>query len=308
MTIGTADATVASVRGFTRFYTRRLGVLQEALLGSEFNLAEARIVYEVALGQRVTASDLSGALDLDAGYLSRLLKGLERRGFLTRKVAEGDARQSLLKLTGKGRREFEKLNARSDLEVGKLLAPLGASGRTALRTALATAKALLGAHNGHCQCIFRDLRPGDMGWIVHRQALLYALEYGWDTTFEALVAKVGGEFIENFDAKYERAWVAEIDERIVGSVFVVKKSKTVAKLRLLYVEPDLRGQGIGQRLVEACIAHARKLGYKRMTLWTNDVLTAARRIYETTGFELIHSEPHRSFGKDLVGETWERDL
>ena len=308
MTIGTADETVASVRGFTRFYTRRLGVLQEALLGSEFNLPEARIVYEVALGQRVTASDLAGELDLDAGYLSRLLKGLERRGFLTRKVAETDARQSILKLTGKGRREFAKLNARSDLEVGKLLEPLGASGRTALRTALATAKALLGANNGHSQCVFRDLRPGDMGWIVHRQALLYALEYGWDKTFEALAAKVGGAFIETFDAKYERAWVAEIDERIVGSVFLVKKTKTVAKLRLLYVEPDLRGQGIGHRLVEACIAHARKLGYKRMTLWTNDVLTAARRVYETTGFELVHSEPHRSFGKDLVGETWERDL
>ena len=219
-----------------------------------------------------------------------------------------DARQSILKLTTKGRREFDKLNTRSDLEVGKLLEPLGASGRKALRTALATAKGLLGGNGRQSQCSFRDLRPGDMGWIVHRQALLYAQEYGWDNTFEALVAKVGGEFIENFDAKCDRAWVAEIDERIVGSIFLVKKTKTVAKLRLLYVEPDLRGQGIGRRLVEACITHARKLGYKRMTLWTNDVLTAARTIYEATGFALVHSEPHRSFGKDLVGETWERNL
>jgi len=147
-----------------------------------------------------------------------------------------------------------------------------------------------------------------MGWIIHRQALLYAQEYGWDNTFEAMIAKVGGEFIETFDAKCERAWIAEIDERIVGSIFLVKESKTVAKVRLLYVEPDVRGQGIGRRLVEACIAQAQKLGYKRITLWTNDVLTAARTIYQATGFELVHSEPHRSFGKDLVGETWERDL
>ena len=308
MAIHTPDETVASVRGFTRFYTRRLGVLQEALLGSEFNLLEARIVYEVALGQGLTASDLATDLDLDAGYLSRLLKGLERRGFLTRNASQSDARRSILKLTAKGRKAFDKLNSRSDLEVGKLLEPLGAPGRKALRTALATAKGLLGHNSGQSQCSFRDLRPGDMGWIVHRQALLYAQEYGWDNTFEALVAKVGGEFIETFDAKYERAWVAEIDERIVGSSFLVKKSKTVAKLRLLYVEPDVRGQGIGRRLVEACITQAQKFGYKRMTLWTNDVLTAARTIYEATGFTLVHSAPHRSFGKDLVGETWERDL
>jgi DNA-binding MarR family transcriptional regulator/N-acetylglutamate synthase-like GNAT family acetyltransferase len=308
MAIPTPDETVARVRGFTRFYTRRLGVLQEALLGSAFNLPEARIVYEIALGQRLTASDLAADLDLDAGYLSRLLKGLEQRGFLTRNASETDARQSILKLTAKGRKQFEKLNTRSDLEVSKLLEPLGTSGRKALRTALATAKGLLGDSSRQFYCSFRDLRPGDMGWIIHRQALLYAQEYGWDNTFEAMIAKVGGEFIETFDAKCERAWVAEIDERIVGSIFLVKESKTVAKVRLLYVEPDVRGQGIGRRLVEACIAEAQKLGYKRITLWTNDVLTAARTIYQATGFELVHSEPHRSFGKDLVGETWERDL
>src|SRR5262245_8369722 len=308
MAIRSPDETVARVRGFTRFYTRRLGVLQEALLGSEFNLPEARIVYEVALGQGLTASDLATDLDLDAGYLSRLLKGLEQRGFLTRNASQTDGRQSILKLTGKGRKAFDKLNTRSDLEVAKLPEPLGATGRKALRTALATAKGLLGDSSQQSQCSFRDLRAGDMGWIVHRQALLYAQEYGWDNTFEALVAKLGGEFIEKFDAKCERAWVAEIDERIVGSIFLVKKSKTVAKLRLLYVEPDVRGHGIGRRLVEACITQAQKLGYKRMTLWTNDVLTAARSIYEATGFMLVYSEPHRGFGKDLVGETWEREL
>jgi DNA-binding MarR family transcriptional regulator/GNAT superfamily N-acetyltransferase len=308
MAARTADETVATVRGFTRFYTRRIGVLQEALLGSEFNLPEARIVYEIALSEALTASDLATDLALDAGYLSRLLKGLQQRGYLRRSPSDSDGRQQILELTSKGRHAFEAINARSDLEVRKLLDPLAHPERAVLRSALATAERLLSDRSGKTDCRFRDLEPGDIGWIVHRHAVLYAREYGWDRTFEAMVAKVGSEFIEHFDAGSERAWIAEIHGRIVGSVFLVKKTKTIAKLRLLYVEPDVRGQGIGRRLVETCIAHARKLGYKRMTLWTNDVLTAARAIYEATGFELVHSEPHRSFGKDLVGETWERDL
>src|SRR5262245_14238382 len=308
MAARTSDETIASVRGFTRFYTRRIGVLQEALLGSEFNLPEARIVYETALREGLTASDLAADLALDAGYLSRLLKGLEQRGYLNRSTSDTDGRQQILELTNKGRREFECINARSDLEVRKLLEPLQTSERAILRSALATAERLLSDKNGKAECTFRDLVPGDIGWIVHRHALLYAQEYGWDHTFEAMVAKVGSEFIENFDPTCERAWIADINGRSVGSVFLVRKTKTTAKLRLLYVEPDVRGQGIGRRLVETCIAHAGKLGYKRMTLWTNEVLTAARAIYEATGFELVHSEPHRSFGKDLVGETWERAL
>lgn len=308
MAARTADETVATVRGFTRFYTRRIGVLQEALLGSEFNLPEARIVYEIALSEALTASDLATDLALDAGYLSRLLKGLQQRGYLRRSPSDSDRRQQILELTSKGRHAFEAINARSDLEVRKLLDPLAYPERAVLRSALATAERLLSDRSGKTDCRFRDLESGDIGWIVHRHAVLYAREYGWDRTFEAMVAKVGSEFIEHFDAGSERAWIAEIDGRIVGSVFLVKKTKTIAKLRLLYVEPDVRGQGIGRRLVETCIAHARKLGYKRITLWTNDVLTAARAIYEATGFELVHSEPHRSFGKDLVGETWERDL
>jgi DNA-binding MarR family transcriptional regulator/GNAT superfamily N-acetyltransferase len=308
MSTRTSDQTIATVRGFTRFYTRRIGVLQEALLGSEFNLPEARIIYEIALREGLTASDLAADLALDAGYLSRLLKGLEQRGYLNRSMSDRDGRQQILELTRKGRRGFESINARSDLEVRKLLDPLGTPERAVLRSALATAARLLSDKNGKAECTFRDLEPGDIGWIVHRHAVLYAREYGWDHTFEAMVAKVGSEFIENFDPKCERAWIAEIDGRIVGSVFLVRKTKTTAKLRLLYVEPDVRGQGIGRRLVESCIAHARKVGYKRMTLWTNDVLTAARAIYEATGFELVQSEPHCSFGKDLVGETWERAL
>jgi DNA-binding MarR family transcriptional regulator/GNAT superfamily N-acetyltransferase len=283
-------------------------VLQEALLGSNFNLPEARIVYEIALREGLTASDLAADLSVDAGYLSRLLKGLEQRGYLKRSTSDADGRQQILELTNKGRREFESINARSDLEVRKLLDPLRAPERAVLRSALATAERLLSDKNGKAECTFRDLEPGDVGWIVHRHAVLYAQEYGWDHTFEAMVAKVGSEFIENLDPKSERAWIAAIDGGIVGSVFLVRKTKTTAKLRLLYVEPDVRGKGIGRRLVETCIAHARNLGYKRMTLWTNDVLTAARAIYEATGFELVHSKPHRSFGKDLVGETWERAL
>jgi DNA-binding MarR family transcriptional regulator/N-acetylglutamate synthase-like GNAT family acetyltransferase len=308
MATGTPDETVATVRRFSRFYTRRIGMLQEALLRSEFNLPEGRIVYEIAQREQPTASDLAASLDLDAGYLSRLLKGLEQEGFVTRTPSDADARQSFLKLTGKGRREFDKINSRSNIEVGKLLEPLRASDRKALRAALTMAERLLSSEARQAACIFRDLQPGDMGWIVHRHGVLYAEEYGWDNTFEALVAKIVGEFIEQFDPKWDRAWIAQIDGRIVGSVLLVKKTKTVAKLRLLYVEPDARGQGIGRRLVDACIAHAQQLGYKRMTLWTNDVLTGARAIYSAVGFELVHSEPHHSFGKNLVGETWERNL
>ena len=303
------DPAVSRVRSFTRFYTRRLGVLDEALLGSAFSLPEGRIVYEIAMRERTTASDLVAGLGLDPGYVSRLVKGLEERGFITRRASETDARQYVLALTPKGRREFGEINRRSDREVRKLLAPLGNGDRSRLVAALSTAEALLGSEpRPEPECTFRDLRPGDIGWIVHRHGALYAEEYGWDGTFEALVARICAEFVDTFDPARERAWVAELDGRIVGSVFLVKSADSVAKLRLLYVDPDARGRGIGRRLVEACIAHARAVGYRRIVLWTNDVLTAARRIYETSGFRLVASEPHHSFGQDLVGETWELDL
>ncbi len=190
----------------------------------------------------------------------------------------------------------------------KLLAPLGAGDRARLVAALSTAEALLAQERPEPQCTFRDLRPGDIGWVIHRHGALYAAEYGLGRQFEALVAKVCAEFVENFDPAKERAWIAEMDGRIVGSVFLVKKTDEIAKLRLLYVEPDARGRGIGRRLVEECIAHARAVGYRRMELWTNDVLTAARKIYQAVGFKLVHSEPHHNFGKELVGETWELGL
>jgi DNA-binding MarR family transcriptional regulator/N-acetylglutamate synthase-like GNAT family acetyltransferase len=308
MTTASLDQAVASVRRFSRFYTRRMGVLQEALLGSAFTLPEARIIYEIAVRERTTASDLVADLGLDAGYVSRLIKSLEERGFIARRPSETDARQYLLDLTPLGRRAFGEINQRSDQEVQKLLAPLGARDRARLVAALSTAEALLAEERPQPQCTFRDLRPGDLGWVIHRHGALYAAEYGWDGTFEALVAKVCAEFVENFDPAKERAWIAELDSRIVGSVFLVRKTDEIAKLRLLYVEPDARGHGIGRRLVEDCIAHARTVGYRRMTLWTNDVLTGARKIYQAAGFQLVHSEPHHSFGKDLVGETWELEL
>jgi DNA-binding MarR family transcriptional regulator/N-acetylglutamate synthase-like GNAT family acetyltransferase len=308
MMTASLDHAVACVRRFTRFYTRRMGVLEEALLGSAFTLPEARIVYEIAVRDRTTASDLVADLGLDPGYVSRLIKSLEERGFITRRPSETDARQYLLDLTPLGRREFSQINRKSDEEVQKLLEPLGASDRARLVAALSTAEALLAQERPEPQCTFRDLCPGDIGWVIHRHGALYAAEYGWDVTFEALVAKVCAEFVETFDPARERAWIAELDGRIVGSIFLVKKTDEIAKLRLLYVEPDARGHGIGRRLVEDCIAHARAVGYRRMTLWTNDVLTAARKIYQAAGFKLVHSEPHHSFGKDLVGETWELGL
>lgn len=302
-----ADDTIAIVRDFSRFYTRRIGVLQEALLGSDLSLPEGRIVYEIALRKAATATQIATDLGLDAGYMSRLVKGLEGRDLLTRTPSEADARQHSLALTAKGRREFERINRRSDKEVGTLLAPLTPADRQALGASLRTAQRLLGGA-GAAPVVFRDPAPGDIGWIVHRHGALYAQEYGLDLTFEALVAKVAGEFVERFDPASERVWIADVEGAVVGSVFLTRKSKTVAQLRLLYVEPAMRGRGIGRRLVDACLAHARELGYKRITLWTNDVLTAARNIYKTTGFTLVKSEPYHGFGRDMVGETWERDL
>jgi DNA-binding MarR family transcriptional regulator/GNAT superfamily N-acetyltransferase len=301
------DETVTAVRRFSRFYTRRIGVLQEALLGTDLSLPEGRIVFEIALAERTTATDLANDLGLDLGYMSRLLKSLEQRGLVVRTQSETDARQSILALTAKGRKAFDRINRRSDEEVRGLLAPLAAPDRLALAASLRMVERLLGGET-NVECNLRDLRPGDIGWVIHRHAALYAQEYGFDATFEVLVARVAADFVEKRDPAWERAWIAEVDGRIVGSVFLARKSKTVAQLRLLYVEPDMRGHGIGRRLVDACMAHARTLGYRRMTLWTNSILTAARAIYQSNGFALTKSEPYHGFGRDLVGETWERDL
>ena len=303
------DADVSAVRAFNRFYTRQIGLLNEGLLRSEFSLTETRVLYELAHRDHLTASDLIRDLGLDAGYLSRILKKYERRGYLERSPSADDGRQSILDLTPAGREAFEPLNEASHTEVAAMLAQLSPDLRGELLASMDTVRNLLGeTTEAKVPYIIRPHQPGDIGWIIHRQGLLYHKEYGWDETFEALVAEIAASFVMNFDPKLERCWIAEREGQVVGSVFVVKKTPGTAQLRLLYVDPGARGLGIGRRLVEECIRFARAHGYKTLTLWTNDILTSARRIYESSGFRLVAEEPHHSFGKDLVGQNWDLDL
>ena len=300
---------VAAVRRFNRFYTRQIGVLRQGLLNSPYSLAEARVLYEIAHRQQPTATELGQDLQLDAGYLSRILRSFEQRGLLSKQASPKDARQSLLSLTAMGRAEQSTLEAASNAEVGAMLDTLPVDRQTRLLRAMQAIEKLLGPGEASREpYLLRTHRPGDIGWIVHRHGLLYAREYGWDETFEALVAEIAAKFIRDFKPERERCWVAERDGEILGSVFLVEHSAAVAQLRLLLVEPSARGLGIGRRLVEECIRFARQAGYDRITLWTNDILGAARRIYEAAGFKLMGEEKHHSFGHDLVGQTWELRL
>ncbi len=300
---------VEAVRRFNRFYTQKIGVLHDGLLRSPFPLAEARVLYELAHRQNPTASELARELGLDAGYLSRILLGFEKRGLMARKPSESDGRQSLLRLTKKGKEAFAPLEARSRDEIGAMLSNLSSVNQSRLIEAMHTMERLLGGQpETKVPYLLRSHQPGDMGWVTHRHGVLYSQEYAWDEQFEALVASIVAKFIQHYDPKKERCWVAEKDGEIVGSVFLVKKSKTVAKLRLLLVEPKARGLGLGTRLVSECVRFARQVGYRKVMLWTNNVLHAARHIYEKTGFRLVHEEPHHSFGHDLIGETWELKL
>lgn len=304
-----ADDEVARVRRFNRFYTRQIGLLEEGLLKSEFSLTELRVLYELAHQEGLRAVDITRQLGLDTGYLSRILKKFEAADLVERFQSETDARESNLKLTDNGRRTFEPLNRASQEQVAAMLATLRPEERVRLVHAMETIERLLGHGNEPIvPYILRPPQAGDIGWIVHRQGVLYAEEYGWDETFEGLVAEIAGRFIQSFDARRERCWIAERENEAVGSVFLVRDSDEVAKLRLLYVEPTARSLGIGSRLVEECICFARDKGYRKLTLWTNDVLVSARRIYEAAGFKLVKEEPHHSFGKDLVGQYWQLDL
>ena len=303
------DQRVAAVRQFNRFYTKQIGALHEGLLKSPFSLTEARVLYELAHRATPTASELGRELGVDAGYLSRILRDFEKRGLLERKPSDADARQHLLGLTSRGQEAFAALNTRSHDEIGAMLGHLSAAEQGRLLEAMHTIEAVLGAPPASkSPYLLRPHHPGDMGWVVHRHGVLYAREYGWDEQFEALVAGITAKFIQHYDARKERCWIAEKDGEIVGSVFLVKQSKAVAKLRLLLVEPTARGLGIGARLVDECVRFARHAGYRTITLWTNSVLRSARRIYEGAGFRLVHKERHKSFGHDLVGETWELTL
>ena len=300
---------IDAVRAFNRFYTRQIGLLDEGLLQSAFSLTEARVLYELAHRDGLTATDLGRDLGLDAGYVSRLLKKFERDDLISRSTLVSDARQSSIALTPAGRNAFAPLNKGSHDQVAALLDRLPASEQDRLVKSMRTVQALLGeGDEPKIPYLLRPLQIGDIGWITRRQGMLYAQDYGWDETYEALVAEILAAFVKSFDPKSERSWIAERDGEVVGSVFVVRKSPEVAKLRLLYVEPSARGLGIGKRLVDECIAFSRAKGYKTLTLWTNDILGSARRIYQAAGFKLIEEEPHHSFGKDLVGQTWDLEL
>lgn len=297
---------VDAVRRFNRFYTRRVGALRAGLLGSPYPLPEARLVYEIGHRGRCTASELAGELDLDAGYLSRLLRGLRRRGLVGAERAAEDARSSVLSLTGKGRRAYALLDSRSREEVGVMLRGLPGAERERLVGAMRTVENLL--ENKRPRVALRGHRPGDVGWVVQRHGAVYAAEYGWDQSFEALVAGIAAKFLTDFDPARERCWIAEADGEPVGCAFLVKETNSTAKLRLLLVEPRARGLGLGRRLVRECVAFARAKGYRKLVLWTQSNLVAARAIYKAEGFALKRTEKHASFGVRLTGEYWELPL
>jgi DNA-binding MarR family transcriptional regulator/GNAT superfamily N-acetyltransferase len=307
-----ADA-VAQVRRFNRFYTHLVGALDKGHLHSSFSLAETRVLYEIAHTDGPTATDLGRNLRLDPGYLSRMLRGFERRGLVERAPSPTDGRRTHLQLTPKGRSIFDDLNVRASEAVADVLAPLAVRQRHELLDSMRTIESLLGSRTAtepQAPFTLRPHRPVDMGWVVHRQAVLYAQEHGWDETYEALISRIVADFIDRFDPRRERCWIAERDGEIVGSVFLIKHPERagVAQLRLLYVERRVRGLGIGRRLVHECTQFARQTGYKTITLWTNSVLTSARKIYEAEGYRLVREEPHHRFGHDLVGQTWELEL
>jgi DNA-binding MarR family transcriptional regulator/GNAT superfamily N-acetyltransferase len=306
-----SDST-ATVRRFNRFYTRQLGLLNEGLLHSPFSLTEVRVLYEIAHHAGTTASEVRQLLALDAGYLSRILRGLRRQGLVAARASASDRRRRQLTLTERGRRTFDVLDARSTLEVNAMLARLGRGERRELVEAMRGIERLLGAgaggEAGGDRCLLREPKPGELGWVVKRHGELYAAEYGWDADFEGLVAGIVGRFAAEHDPRTEGCWIAELRGEPAGSVFLVRKTPSVAKLRLLLVEPWARGHGVGTRLVDECLRFARQSGYAKITLWTNDVLHAARRIYERAGFRLVEEQRHHSFGHDLVGQTWELNL
>ncbi|HEY6256443.1 MAG TPA: bifunctional helix-turn-helix transcriptional regulator/GNAT family N-acetyltransferase, partial [Xanthobacteraceae bacterium] len=300
-------------RRFNRFYTRQIGVLRKTFLDSPYSLGEARVLYEIARGRAPTASEIGHALDLDAGYLSRLLRNFEKRGLIQRRVSASDARRSHLKLSARGRKSFVPLERRSQREATAILGRLAPADQARLLAAMTTIQALLGdappaAPKAVRRYVLRAPRSGDFGWMVQRHAELYAQEYGWTQPFEGLCAQIIADFVNKFDRKRERCWIAELDHERVGCVFLAKDSETVARLRLLLVEPKARGLGLGARLVEECIRFARRAGYEKITLWTHSVLTAARHIYERAGFKLVRTERHRSWGRPVVSEHWDLEL
>jgi len=302
---------VEAARRFNRFYTRHIGVLREGAYKSPFSLTEVRVLYELAHRDQPTATLLGRDLGLDAGYLSRILRGFERRGLLLKTRSAADGRQSHLSLTAQGRKVFAPLNARSHDEVAAMLGGLSPGAQARVVGAMRTIERLLedrAESPPPAAYLLRPPSPGDLGWVVHRHGAVYAQEYGYNEQFEALVAEIVAHFIQRYDAKRERCWIAEQGDEVVGSVFLVERSKSVAQLRLLLVEPKARGSGLGTRLVSECVRFARQTGYRKITLWTQSELRAARRLYQAAGFRVVRRDRNHSFGKDLVSETWQLEL
>jgi len=304
---------VGAVRRFNRFYTRQIGVLRKTYLGSSYSLGEMRVLYEIAHHGARTASDIARALDLDAGYLSRVLRNFEKSGLITRKPGAHDARQSQLALTARGASTFAPYERRSQSETGAMLMKLKLAEQTRLVAAMAEIETLFsGAPEKTDETphyILRAPKHGDFGWIVSRHAELYAQEYGWTDPFEGLCAQIVADFVNKYDAKLERCWIAEMNGENVGCVMLVKdEAPGVARIRLLIVDPKARGLGIGAKLIDECLRFARAAGYKKITLWTHSILKAARHTYEKAGFKLMRSEKHQSWGKPVVSEHWDLEL
>ena len=307
--MSTMTDVVDDVRGFNRFYTRVLGLLRPELAGSAFGLTEARVLFEVAHRDDLAVSDLRRDLDLDAGYLSRILSGFTASGLVAREKSAADGRRQVVRLTAGGRQAFDELDRLQAAAIDTLLAPLDDGQRNQLVGAMGQIRRMLGSETPWTGIVLRPPQPGDLGWVVERHGARYAAEYGWDATFEALVARVVADFAERRDNQREAGWIAELDGDRVGCVFcTAADADDTAQLRLLLVDPSARGAGVGTRLVDECLRFARRTGYRRITLWTNDILADARRIYERAGFRCDRREPHHSFGHDLVGEYWTRDL
>jgi len=310
-TTSAAEDRVAAVRQFSRYYTNVLGLLQEGLLDTEFSLTEARVIFELAAAGQADAASLKRRLDIDPGYLSRLLARLGKAGLISRQRDPDDGRRQVIELTAAGQAAFGTLNDRSERQVRDLLATLPEDAQRRLTGAMAAIEDILSGPAGRTRpaaYLLRSPGPGDLGWMVRAHGELYAREYGWDPTFEALVARIVADYAGNHDPRREAAWIAEVDGQPMGCVLCVRKDDDTAQLRILLVDPAARGLGIGARLVSECLTFARRAGYQRIVLWTNDVLTAARRIYQAAGFRLTGEEPHRSFGHDLVSQTWQLDF
>lgn len=301
---------VAEIRSFNRFYTRLIGLLNEHLPASDFTLAEARVIYELATGGEQTAAELCRGLDMDKAHLSRIVARFRARGLIQSRVNPTHGKQLLLSLTEEGQRAFAAADQGSRAQMESLLSPLDPEARQDLIASMRRIRQTIESREERAAAVrLRAPRPGDLGWITHRQAVLYHRDHGWDWTYEGLVSQIVAGFVAEFDAAKEEAWIAELDGAVVGSIFLMKSpDPAIAKLRLLYVEPEARGLGIGGKLVNTCIERAKQLGYRKMTLWTNDVLVSARRLYQAAGFVLTAEEKHHSFGKNLVGQTWLLDL